>query len=297
MTTLLTALSLTPSARDWLVETTEAQVLSTHERACNLINQRRNVLSLVTTERGLTPFAIMVTGQAKRPFETVTTGDLVQVSAAALKIGELVVRLATLTLWNPLPDWPMLRKMFQNDPGRVRHLADIVMELAAPTSLLDLFRRESTPHAEMENALLARVSGGAVELLTGLSLGQGERAEAGAKRLAGAGPGVTPAGDDFLVGLCLAAWSGLLPETRLDQVASALEAACPLTTPLSAAYLRSAKRGECIAAWHTLFAALLLSDVEVVRMATKSLMSVGHSSGSDGLAGYLAAHYLRIGTL
>jgi Protein of unknown function (DUF2877) len=67
-----------------------------------------------------------------------------------------------------------------------------------------------------------------------------------------------------------------------------------LTTLLSSAYLRSSAQGECIASWHTLFAALLLSDAEVTRMAAKSLMSIGHSSGCDGLAGFLAVHFLKV---
>lgn len=289
----LTALSLTPAARDWLAETTAARVFSAFERACNLVNQNDSVLTLVTAERGLTPFALMIGGDSRSPFGAVTVADRVEVTPNRLTVGALDIRLATITLWNPVPDWPMLRKMFTNDPGRLGHLADLVMELATPASLLDLYRLRQADKSPMEQALLDRARHGAVDLLRGLQLGHLDQAVAGARRLAGAGPGVTPAGDDFLVGVALAGWAGLFGKGPVDQMETVLDAAGPLTTLLSAAYLRAAKRGECIAPWHTLFAALLLSDSEVTRMAAKSLMSVGHSSGSDGLAGFLAVHLLK----
>jgi hypothetical protein len=289
----LTALSLTPSARTWLTTTTSARVLNSFERACNLINQNNDVLTLVTSERGLTPFAIVVASAERDPFQLVTTEDSVWAESEHLQVGGLEIDFKTVTMWNPAPDWPMLRRMFANNPVRVRELAALVLEIATPASLLDLYRIGQLDRTGLDHAMLVRALEGAGEVVGGLKRGDDALAKQGASKLAGLGIGLTPAGDDFMVGIALAVWAGLYNKEQTERVRLMVETACPLTTVLSAAYLRSAANGECIAAWHTLFAALLLSDSEVTRMAAKSLMLVGHSSGSDGLAGFLAGHFLQ----
>lgn len=288
----LTALSITPSARNWLSLTTSAHVLESFDRACNLVNQNNEILTLVTSERGLTPFALVVATANANPFQKVVSGDVVSVTPQNLVVGPLTIRLSTITLWNPAPDWPMLRRMLTNDPARLAKLADIVLELTSPASLLDLYRPNPAERTGLDQALLDRARVGTTDLVLGLKQNVPDQAHAGAKRLAGLGNGLTPAGDDFIVGVALAAWCGLYGKGAVEQVSGLIQTVLPLTNLLSAAYLRSAAQGECIAPWHTLFAALLLSDVEVTRMAAKSLMSIGHSSGCDGLAGFLAGHFL-----
>jgi hypothetical protein len=145
----------------------------------------------------------------------------------------------------------------------------------------------------LEQALLDHARPAATDLVLGLTQNRPDQAVSGVRQLAGLGNGLTPAGDDFIVGVALAAWAGLYGKGTVDQITTLIQTATPRTNLLSAAYLRSATQGECIAPWHTLFAALLLSDAEVTRMATKSLMSIGHSSGCDGLAGFLAIHFLK----
>jgi hypothetical protein len=90
----------------------------------------------------------------------------------------------------------------------------------------------------------------------------------------------------------LAAWAGLYGEERVGLFNPIASTAASLTTTLSAAYLKSAAAGECIDHWHRLFTALAQPDVDVLAQATKSLMSIGHTSGADGLAGFLAVQLL-----
>ena len=56
--------------------------------------------------------------------------------------------------------------------------------------------------------------------------------------LAGLGDGLTPAGDDWLVGMMLWAWLAHAAPRRFCQVLS--DAAVPRTTTLSAAFLQAA---------------------------------------------------------
>jgi hypothetical protein len=65
-----------------------------------------------------------------------------------------------------------------------------------------------------------------------------------AQHLAGLGPGLTPAGDDFMLGAILAARIIHPEELAIILTKELSEAAAPLTTSLSAAWLRAAGRGE-----------------------------------------------------
>ena len=144
----------------------------------------------------------------------------------------------------------------------------------------------------MLQALLATARPGAAELVKGLHALDAARASAGARALAGVGGGLTPAGDDFIVGALLAAWAGLYGVGAETLGPGVVDAAAPRTTTLSAAYLRAAAHGECIVHWHTLVQALLHADEPGLRAAVQSLVSVGHTSGADALAGFLAVHYV-----
>jgi hypothetical protein len=100
--------------------------------------------------------------------------------------------------------------------------------------------------------------------------------------LAGRGIGLTPAGDDVLAGLLLAARAGGAPEADLVTVARAAR-----THAISRAYLEQAARGRSIAALHDLMAACADADLAAARAARERLARVGHTSGLDLAYGVL----------
>jgi hypothetical protein len=69
-------------------------------------------------------------------------------------------------------------------------------------------------------------------------------------QLAGLGQGLTPAGDDFIMGVVLAAWIIHPREVASVLAEEITKIAVPLTTSLSASWLRSAGRGEAGILWH-----------------------------------------------
>jgi hypothetical protein len=109
-----------------------------------------------------------------------------------------------------------------------------------------------------------------------------------ALRLAGRGPGLTPSGDDALVGAMTA-----LTMIRGDAAARRRRAIARLavgrTTRVSAAYLEAASRGEAGEAWHGLRDALAGGTVDQVEGAARRVMAFGETSGADMLAGFLLA--------
>ncbi|MBP7527671.1 MAG: DUF2877 domain-containing protein [Syntrophorhabdaceae bacterium] len=110
---------------------------------------------------------------------------------------------------------------------------------------------------------------------------------AGWDKLVGLGPGLTPAGDDLLVGflashriLCSPFWqTALLPEVR-----HRLEATLSATTRVSSALLGLALEGTFSEIIFDLFESFLFRPDEVTAQI-RALLGIGHTSGSDLLTG------------
>lgn len=268
-------------------------MLNVFDRACNLTNQAGEVLALVTSERGLTPFALVVGGDDRTPFRGLPTDSLVRVERATrrLSLGPLCIDYGAAKAWQARPDWRAVRLLFALDPGRLANLAELAAEVDLSGSLLDLYRPDA-PAGDMARALLSLARRGAIGLVQGLAAHDPAMAGDGARALAGLGGGLTPAGDDFVVGAILAAWAGVYGPGAEQMGAALAEAAAERTTTLSAAYLRAAGRGECLAHWHSLFEALAGSEGQALRTALHDLVNIGHTSGADALAGFIAFHYV-----
>lgn len=105
-----------------------------------------------------------------------------------------------------------------------------------------------------------------------------------AASLGGVGPGLTPAGDDCLAGILLAAhlrWG-------VDDDADAVAASAP-TNDVARLFLRWAARGQSIEPVHRFLLASAAGDDATARDALTALLAVGHSSGAA------LAYGLRLG--
>jgi hypothetical protein len=107
--------------------------------------------------------------------------------------------------------------------------------------------------------------------------------------LVGLGPGLTPSGDDFLLG-ALALLDALAERKACAALAAAVAALSPaLTSPLSLCFLRAGAIGHVGEHLHGIVCAVLSGNVQAgIATATR----IGHSSGWDMLAG--AASALRV---
>ncbi len=103
--------------------------------------------------------------------------------------------------------------------------------------------------------------------------------------LIGLGEGLTPSGDDFVLGLMAVMHYGQRPGARrLGLEASRFAGG---TTPVSANYLRLAARGGFSERLENLALALLSEGGCEVAAAARALVETGHSSGTDSLVGAL----------
>jgi hypothetical protein len=137
-------------------------------------------------------------------------------------------------------------------------LADEVLGRATPSALL---RAPCRPALDRATACLEK----------------GEL-DGAASALGGAGPGLTPAGDDALAGILVAARArfGVAAEDELLEVAGAVR-----TSHLALAFLRWAARGQSIAPVHDLLGSLAAGDRDGAETALGHLCAFGHSSGAD----------------
>lgn len=108
------------------------------------------------------------------------------------------------------------------------------------------------------------------------------------RRLVGVGVGLTPSGDDVLVGAFVTGrWLGGRAG-RLAEAATVLNFT-PLTTALSASALSAAREGRGPEPLHDLLLAIAGGCEAEIAHATVSLTSIGHTSGTDLAMGVLAA--------
>ena len=107
--------------------------------------------------------------------------------------------------------------------------------------------------------------------------------------LIGLGPGLTPSGDDFLVG-ALALLDAIGERHAHTAVARAIsDLLAERTTPLSACFLRAAAGGHVGEALHRAVSSAITGDADA---AVAAIEKIGHSSGWDMMAGIMTT--LRI---
>jgi len=140
------------------------------------------------------------------------------------------------------------------EPAALRAATPLVLEVLTP-----LAERSAVPELRASAALAAL---------------DGDDLPSVAAAVGGAGPGLTPAGDDALAGLLLALRAlGGNPQVDLARVVA--------TTAISAAFLSWAARGQSLQCVHDLLTAAAAEDAGATHSAARVLGAVGHTSGCD----------------
>jgi len=170
-------------------------------------------------------------------------------SLVAGEIADLAFDLSAAAVWQPRPSWANgVARRFTSELLAAHPQAEAMLQALAP-SVLALAASDPLPLA-----------------------------------LVGLGPGLTPAGDDILIGRLLAHHAGRLPLTSGD-IDDVLAAAQTRTTRISQAFLTAAAAGECGQPWHDLWARSGGSRSEAIRV----ILGAGHTSGAATLWGFLTA--------
>jgi hypothetical protein len=268
-------------------------VLSAFAGACNLVSDQGEVVTLVSQRVGNGPLNIVLEGEdfLSRGLEA---GLPVESDGRSIRVGKaLVVSLVGAEVWEPRLEWAGLNA---DRPGLKANLAVLHDHLIAqaPMESLACPQVVGTAGVRSVESTYRKVARKAIGgLLAALRVGDRQGIAAGATALAGLGPGLTPAGDDFLLGLMagLRTWPQLSVGKGLsvEEACQAIYgAAVDRTNLLSMALLQSAREGMFGEAWHILLAALSQGKAGEVREATDCILGFGGTSGADALSGFLA---------
>ncbi len=301
------------------------RVLANYRRACNLLTSEGAIIALVGPAIGNGPLNIVI--EETRVLEHVKPGLLAVFSDAQFILGDsLVVSLDGAQLWRPEVDWGRLatqpRRLERNLAALCSWLSQNDISQSAPAGLPDpaAWRRiwqsaastcdllslvldekkgprarEDGTRSPQNRAFLTMARAAIKGLMQSLQDGDRSGIRENAALLAGLGPGLTPAGDDYLVGLMagLRLWpaplenSGLSPEEACPII---LEATEGRTTLLSRAFLHSAKEGLFGENWHGLLTELARGETIGIQRAAGRILSSGATSGADALAGFLSPY-------
>lgn len=142
---------------------------------------------------------------------------------------------------------------------------------------------------DVGSALGQRMSKPVMQLLNAAEQFDVQASTHAAEKMIGLGPGVTPAGDDILIGFLAALWSVAgSNQTQLSYIRSFGREIIKIskqTSEISRTYLYHAAQGQFSSSLSALAEAIGTGDD--VEPATKEAMHVGHSSGMDSVTGLL----------
>jgi hypothetical protein len=250
------------------------RVHSVFRTACNLA--RGETLLTVATERaGNGPTNLLLQSCAVPDLRTLfDTGETLHGEAASLRTRRTRIHLGAARVWRPVAR---------------RHLLpapDIAPNLRVARARLAQGRSTHSSVIDREAAPVI------AQLLSACGGRDATAAQALAGRLIGWGEGLTPAGDDFLVGL-LAAFDRLAvgPVERqfFDALATAIGARVGATTAIAAHFLKLAVRSQWVEALDGLLDALVCErQASLVDIAITRVLETGATSGADTLSGVLA---------
>lgn len=268
-------------------------ILSLFAQACNLVNGQGEVIALVGRPIGNGPLNIVLENGTGFLARDLATGLPVEGDGHRLRLGNaLTVSLNGAAIWEPRLEGTGLL----DDPRWKVNLAVLYHHLvsrAPAESLAHLLAPGSAERGGMKSAYREAARQAIGRLLAALQVGDRQGIAAGAAALAGLGPGLTPAGDDFLLGLMAGLRTGppFLEGKELSVAETCqiiYEAAAERTNLLSRALLRSAKEGLFSEAWPILVATLRQGKADKVREAADRILGFGGTSGADALAGFLS---------
>lgn len=159
-----------------------------------------------------------------------------------------------------------------------QRLASLFPPLSPAFLFLSTRRQEfATP---TQHAYVERLREGAEHLSHG-------RGEVGARILRGLGPGLTPAGDDFLCGWL---WASHITAPAADAVRDRIFQTAQGSNVLVNHFLKAAHTGLHFEHFKTFVTALLTGSQQETERVFRNLLRIGATSGADTAAGFIQGY-------
>lgn len=251
------------------------RVHSVFDRIVNVQDDRGEMFSLATRNVDDAPNTLIVDVHAFTAI-LVHPDDRVTGSARRLDVANhAVIALDHVIAWHPR------RLTYPREASRLeRNLA------LARRHATEAFEQRLKGTAWCASAKLQRLS---TQLFAALLNGDREAARVHGRALLGLGPGLTPSGDDFLLGLFAVLHIDGSPCARFRGLCTDIvEDLEHRTNEISAAALTAAAQGRVRETIDTLLSALMTGDEATVRRALDRVLRIGSTSGRDIVSGIVA---------
>ena len=298
VTLLLRVLSHSSAIQPLLdIPTTRGTVQSVFSGAANLLFGGQ-LLTLHAREMPCTPNGLVLPLRARQgPLADLQTGMAAIIERGMISMPSPGLRLSTQNSrpWNPRPQLAPTSCPPERLARNMDQLATLVATRAAPEGLAGLAGLHADAAVPMPSGLpvLLQTAWPATEgLLAGIARQQIQPVRQAAGVLIGLGPGLTPSGDDLLIGLMaatnlLSVPLGLRADFYQRLSAELLTIARGRTNRLSMTWMEYARRGEVAEHLGRLFHTLVLDDWQNLEHAAIQVLNTGATSGGDVLTGVI----------
>ena len=270
----------------------DASVHSVFRSAINLSPAKEyHLLTLTASSQANLPQGMRVDTPEDFSFEIFCIGESAACRDELLRLGPLTIDLRGARRWKC--DLPSLRADLTNPSVEtawrsVWHVLNArQIESSAEIVAENLFRSDANLRAGAP-----RKAGEAMRGLLDATQRFDLTVASSLNELIGLGSGLTPSGDDLLVGYLAGLWCTVLDKSERIQFVSKLGKEVvrlsPQTTDISRTYLFHASRGQVSSRLADLAGAICRGEnSDRLLTAVESAMQVGHTSGMDAVAGLL----------
>jgi hypothetical protein len=272
---------------------------SIFHHACNVSLEGDALLTLVSSEKTSPAQGIRLRTPPTFTFlNHFRVGQSVACRGGILRISgsDLSIDLRTASLWHI--DLKGLR-IDLHQPGMARAWAFAWLELLKHQSVSGISAMIAgvlvpRPHPGISpiTTLVERAVETVPVLIDATGNLQADAAITAFRPLIGLGPGLTPSGDDFIVGYLAGLWSTAGSDSSrlrfMSSLGTRLSEAADGTNEISRTYMKSAINGNVSEPIATLAQRIgQANSMDGVREATRTALQVGSTSGADGVLGLL----------
>ncbi len=285
------------SIYDVLKEEDYGRVHSVYTRTINIVLHKK-IVALQPYGLQKTPMTISVQEDDKAFNRLkIRRNDRVVLCKNYLSINRYRFDIRNYQLWDPKLDYLDLQ-LEDIDRQTIKYLSDLLKVYGSREGLRDIalflvLKNFSNTFAGSGNnkSLLAKGLSMTNNLFALLKRGEVDRAVETMGGFIGLGPGLTPSGDDFLVGfisilLIVETNMALINEFRLKLI-SKIASLLNKTTFLAGEFLKYSCKREFCQVFHDFFTALEEKNTNKILISTMAFIKLGHSSGSDSLSGII----------
>lgn len=275
------------------------RVHSVFRRACNIETDAGELITLLAGELGNLPHGIRLAGPVASFAAWLSKGQAAILEERMLRVPDagFTLNLSGAAIWCGTVSAPSVETLHAdlagpdagNNAAALKELRATLLAHAPERGIALLLRDGRNAKSPLDRALTARLTNVLPRMALATRTRDADAIAALAARLVGLGEGLTPSGDDFLVGYLAALWSRADREQGIDALLRKLKA--PLdevfsqTHAISRQMLSDALQGRFAESLVDVVRALSGSG-HVVDTTMQALRS-GHSSGADTLCGLL----------